>query len=148
MVLVHFTFVADSTLKNRFRLVLSHPIPLQPIRYVKSCVRASYNATGANTNTTIYARMPWLTHFEITSNTNENLLPISFLPQPVNGSDTTTYTESNYDITFKAEDIPREFDVDFFKDGEGTPMNFHSSTNNCIRSIELYFETAHNDTFH
>lgn len=149
MVLFHLSFTADGTDKNTFRVDLNHEIPMQPIKYCKSVVRATYNATGANTNTVIYARMPWLSHYEVTNNVGESLLPITYQPQPIDTNEhEQTYTSERYDITLKADDIPRSFDVSFFKDDAVTPMNFKAGFANKIQSIDLFFEYAHNDAFH
>ena len=149
MVLFHLSFTADGTEKNLFRVDLNHEIPMQPIKYCKSVVRATYSSVGANTNTVIYARVPWLSHYEVTNSAGESLLPIAFQPQPVDtDNESSTYTSERYDITLKADDIPRSFDVSFLKDDAVTPMNFKAGFANKIQSIDLYFEYAHNDAFH
>ena len=149
MVLFHLSFTADGTEKNTFRVDLNHEIPMQPIKYCKSVVRATYSSVGPNTNTVIYARVPWLSHYEVTNSVGESLLPIAYQPQPVDTNEhEQTYTSERYDITLKADDIPRSFDVSFFKDDAVTPMNFKAGFANKIQSIDLYFEYAHNDAFH
>lgn len=149
MVLFHLSFKADGTQTNTFRVDLNHDIPMQPLKYCKSVVRATYNATNALTNTVIYARVPWLSHYEVTNSQGESLLPIAFQPQPADvTNETSTYTSERYDITLKADDIPRSFDVSFFQDDAVTPMNFKTGVNNTLQSVDLYFEYAHNDAFH
>lgn len=153
MVLFHLQFTApSSTDSNRFTVELSHPIPMQTLKLVKSCVHMSYAASGANTNSTIFARIPWLTHYEITSNTAESYLPIQIEPTPLNTSastpDDVVYSNHTYDIRFKCDDIPTKFDVEFFKDTNGTAMPFNTTGDNKVRSIDLYFEYSTNDAFH
>jgi hypothetical protein len=151
MVLFHLSFKApaDVSVASSFRVDLNHEIPMQPMTYVKSIVRFNYNSTNALTNSVIYARLPWLSHYEVTNNIGENLLPVAFQPVPANpASETQTYTAEQYGIKFKPEDIPRSFDVEFFQDDGVTPMEFKLGFANKIQSIDLYFEYAHNDTFH
>ena len=151
MVLFHLSFKADGTETNTFRVDLNHDIPMQPLKYCKSVVRATYAAAGppaALTNTVIYARVPWLSHYEVTNSQGESLLPVAFQPQPTDPNETSTYTSERYDITLKADDIPRSFDVSFFQDDAVTPMNFKTGVNNTLQSVDLYFEFAHNDAFH
>ncbi len=149
MVLFHLSFTADGTEKNTFRVDLNHDIPMQPLKYCKSVVRATYFANNALTNTVIYARVPWLSHYEVTNSQGESLLPIAFQPQPTAPSiETSTYTSERYDITLKADDIPRSFDVSFFQDDAVTPQTFKAGFANQIQSIDLYFEFSHNDAFH
>lgn len=122
---------------------------MQPMRYVKSVVHFNYATQNQLSNSVIYARIPWVSHYEVTNNIGENLLPISFLPVPTDKNhETSTFTSEMYDIKFKPEDIPRSFDVEFFSDDGTTPMNFKLGFANKIQSIDLYFEYAHNDTFH
>lgn len=148
MVLFHLSFKATATASNTFRVELPHPIPLQPMRYVRSVVRLNYSSVSALTNSVVYARMPWLTHYEMTNNKAENLLPIVMQPVPVDNDDNTTFTSTSYDITFKAEDIPQNFDVEFFQDDGITPQEFRLGFANKIQSIDLFFEYGHNDRFH
>jgi len=149
MVLFHLSFKATLTETNKFRVDLNHEIPMQPMRYVKSVVRCNYSSTAALTNSVIYARIPWLSHYEVTNNKGENLLPVAFQPVPANPtSESQTWTSEHYDIKFKPEDIPRSFDVEFFSDDGVTAQNFKLGFANKIQSIDLYFEYAHNDTFH
>lgn len=152
MVLFHLQFAApSSTDSNRFTVELSHPIPMQTLKLVKSCVHMTYSNTNPHTNSTIFARIPWLTHYEITSNTAESYLPIQIQPTPLSTAgtpDNVIYSNHTYDIRFKCDDIPTKFDVDFFKDTNGTAMPFNNTGLNKVRSIDLYFEYATNDAFH
>lgn len=150
MVLFHLSFKApaDVTETNKFRVDLPHDIPMQPMRYVRSVVRLTYSSTTPLTNSIAYARMRWLTHYEMTNNIGQNLLPIVMQPVPINNSDQQTFTSTEYNITFKAEDIGRSFDVEFLNDDGITPLNFKLGFANKIQSIDLFFEYAHNDTFH
>ena len=140
MVLFHIHLTAGATATNKFRVKLSHPIPAQPMTLKKSIVRQTYNATGANTNPIIYARLGnWLSHYEITSNSGESLLPIVFAPQ-------RDRTAEDYHIKFKADDVPTEFDVELFSDSAMTPINLGTG-NNELLSVCLFFEYASNDNF-
>lgn len=140
MVLFHIHLTAGATPTNKFRVKLSHPIPAQPMTLKKTVVRQTYNATGANTNPIIYARLGnFLSHYEITSNSGESLLPIVFHPaQP--------RSESDYHIKFKADDIPTEFDVELYSDSAMTPILLGTG-NNQLLSVCLFFEYASNDNF-
>ena len=148
MVLFHLSFKATASASNKFRVELPHPVPLQPMRYVRSVVNLNYSSVSALSNSVVYARMPWLTHYEMTNNKAENLLPIVMQPVPVDNTDNSTFTNTAYDITFKAEDIPQSFDVEFFQDDGITPQEFRLGFANKIQSIDLFFEYGHNDRFH
>ena len=87
----------------------------------------------------VYAHLPFLSHYEVTSNSGEMLLPLSIDP-------TATRTSEDYHVKFRCEDVPREFDVSLFSDAQSTPLNLGTQSNE-IQSVDLYFEVASLDNF-
>lgn len=149
MVLFHLSFVAPAAATNKFRVEIPHDIPMQPMRYVRSVVRLSYSSVSPLTNSVMYARLPFASGYELTNNTGHDLLPIVIQPVPANPSaESQTFTSTEYNITFKASDCPRSFDVEFFQDDGTTAQEFRQGFGNKIQSVDLYFEYAHSDTFH
>ncbi len=140
MVLLHLEAKATSTSTNKFRINLNHSNPPQVIKIVKTIVAQTHNASGENTNQMLYMSAPFLSNFEITSTTGHPLLPISFNPK-------ADRTESDTHYKVNAEDIPKAFDVQFYKDENLTPFDLHSSDNNKLTSVHIFIEYATNQTF-
>lgn len=140
MVLVHVQLLPiGTTSTNRVRVKLNHEIKAQPMTLKKSVIRLNYNASGALTTSIVYAHLPFLSHYEVTSNSGEMLLPLSIDP-------TAARTSEDYHVKFRCEDVPREFDVSLFSDAQSTPLNLGTQSNE-IQSVDLYFEVASLDNF-
>ena len=142
MVLLHIQADASSANNgtNKFRVNLNHAIPGQVIKIVKTIVAQEHDASGENSNHCLFMSAPFLSNFEVTSTTGHPLLPISYNPKQ-------DRTESDTHYKINAEDVPKAFDIELFKDEDLTPFNFNNGTNNTVRSLHLFIEYSTNQTF-
>ena len=140
MTLLHIECKATTTSTNRYRVNLTHSIPAQVVKVVKTIVAQNHNSTQENDNHIMYMSAPFLSNYEITSTTNHPLLPFSFDPKAFR-------TESDMHIKINAENIPKSFDVEFYKDEQLTPFEMHTDSNNHLKSVHLFIEYSTNQTF-
>lgn len=140
MVLLHISAKASATASHKFRVELPHKIISQVFTIKKSIIVQQYNASGANTNHIAYLNVPWISMYEATNNNSQPWLPLSFDPSQ-------SRTESDYHIRIKAEELPMAFDIELYKDADGTPFQFQSGTNNQLQSVDLFFEYETNQSF-
>ena len=118
------------------RVRLAHDIANQSMRLKKSIVYCNHQTGNAYPHAVLYVGLPWLSHYEVTSNTQSNYLPISF-------NRSQDHTESDYDIGFHAERVPIEFIVDVKAEPEGDHVTFGTG-NNEIQEVHLFFEYDNN----
>lgn len=127
MVLLHIHL--HQTSGNKVRVNLPHEIHgHRKMVFKKSIVAAHVDAS--NTHEMMYVDLPFLNHFQITSNMTSDYLPVSH-------DHRVPRTESDYHIQFETDEIPRAFDVYLYKDTEGTPYDFGSTG---LSHVSLIFD--------
>jgi len=119
------------------RIRLPHDIQNQTMTLKKSIVYTNHQTGGTYPHSVLYVSLPWISHFEVTSNTHTNYLPISFNRE-------SNHTESEYDISFHAERVPIDFITDVRAEPDGSHVTFGTG-NDEIQEVHLYFEYAHNN---
>ena len=140
MVLLHIQLTSDTLISgstHKHTVSIAHSIPSQVMTLKKSVIVQKYNATGANTNHTVFVDLNFLSHYEVSSTTGEMELPLTFDP-------TVNRTDAEYHIKLKAEAVPKKFSIGVFKDASRTPFPF-GSDNNKLQQIDLFLEYETND---
>lgn len=147
MVLLHILCQAHAGNQNtnEFRVDLPTEIHGQVFTLKKSVIAIAHNSNGQRTHHTVLARIDRVvSQHEVASNHHSNGIPLSFDP-------TQDRTESDYHVAMKFERVPRAFTVKFFSPAVSAtggvseePYNFHTSQDNALRTVELWFEYADN----
>ena len=143
---------------NKFRVTLPQEFHAQQVSLRKSIIGRTDPSTGASSYThkslpgNVYVKMPFLNHAHVCSNQGGARLELSYNHHH-GSSATCSHTnrhEAEYDVSFYADHIDQDFDIEFFQDPECTkPLPLHDSpsqTEPRIGSVSMTFELSHNET--
>lgn len=140
---------------NKFRVELPQEFHAQQVSLRKTVISRADQGNNGNApqplKGNVYVQMPFLNSAHVCSNsTGGARLELSYNHRH-GTSATVKHTmrhEAQYDVSFYADHIDKDFDIEFFQDPDCTvPLNLQNAytPSNAVDFVSMTFELSHNE---